>query len=127
VATAGVEVVIPEPADRELLDAAIHGELPLGVVQPELRERLLAMGSHHVASCAVGGVILGCTELPLVITEGDLPVPPLDTPSAHVDAILDLALAWAPPPRPRRGPACPLQGARLASGSRRSAAAIRAW
>ena len=57
------------------------------------RERLLALCSSHITDRAVDGVILGCTELPLVIAEGDLPVPLLDTSSVHVDAILDRALA----------------------------------
>ncbi len=92
-AAAGIEIVIPEPADRELLDAAIYGELSVGIVRPELRQRLLALCSFHITDRAVDGVILGCTELPLVIAEGDLPVPLLDTSSVHVDAILDRALA----------------------------------
>ncbi len=91
-AAAGLEVVVPAAEDRAWVDAAIFGELSLGLVRPELRRRLLDLCSRHLAAGAADGVILGCTELPLVIAQGDLAAPVLDTASVHVDAILDRAL-----------------------------------
>ena len=92
-AAAGIEVVAPDEEGRELVDRAIYTELALGTVRPELRERVLALCREAVFSRGADGVILGCTELPLVVAEADLQVPVVDTVRAHVGAILDHALA----------------------------------
>jgi aspartate racemase len=88
----GVGIVVPDAADRAVLDAAIYGELSVGTVRPEFRTWLLDLCSRHLADGSADAVILGCTELPLVVGAADLAAPVLDTTSLHVDAILDRAL-----------------------------------
>lgn len=92
-AAAGIEVVVPDQVDREFLDRAIYGELSLGRVTPEVRRRCLDICTGAIRDHGVEAVILGCTELPLVLGDGDLPVPLLDTVKFHVEAILDRAMA----------------------------------
>lgn len=92
-AAAGMRIVTPGPDDRERLSAAIFGELALGVVSPGTRRHVLDVCTAAIERDAVDAVILGCTELPLVLEEGDVPVPLLDTVDVHVEAILDRALA----------------------------------
>ena len=91
-AAAGMHIVTPGPEDRERISAAIYGELALGVVAQETRRHVLQLCALAVVHDAVDAVILGCTELPLVLADGDLPVPLLDTAAVHVEAILDRAL-----------------------------------
>ena len=91
-AATGIDVVTPDEDGRELVDRAIYTELALGTVRPELRERILTLCREAVLSRGADGVILGCTELPLVVAETDLPVPVVDTVRVHVGAILDRAL-----------------------------------
>ena len=88
---AGLEVVVPEPADRDLVHRVIYEELVLGVVREESRQsyrevvdRLLARG--------VQGVILGCTEIELLIGPDDVEVPTFPTTALHVAAAVRAAL-----------------------------------
>jgi len=91
-AAAGVEALIPDEEGRELVDRAIYTELALGTVRPELRHRLVALCREAIERRGADGVILGCTELPLAISQDDLAVPVVDTVRVHVQAILDRAL-----------------------------------
>jgi aspartate racemase len=60
----------------------------LGRVTPELRDALLGICRRQIDDNGVDCVILGCTELPLVIAAGDLPVPVVDTTRCHAEAIV---------------------------------------
>jgi aspartate racemase len=62
--------------------------LVVGNFQAESRERLFEIISHY----EVDGVILGCTELPLILHQDDTATPLLDTLSLHVAAAVDYAL-----------------------------------
>jgi aspartate racemase len=94
-AEAGIDVVVPDEEDRAFLDRVIYGELALGTVRPEVRRRTLEICGRAIDSDGAEAVILGCTELPLVLVDGDLPVPLLDTVRIHVEAILDRAMEEA--------------------------------
>ncbi len=91
-AAAGIAAVIPAAEDRAFVDAAIFGELALGEVRPATRQRLLELCARQLDAVPVDGVVLACTELPLVIAQADLAAPVLDTSALHVEAILDRAL-----------------------------------
>jgi aspartate racemase len=90
-AEAGIETVRPHEEDRAFIDHTIYNELSLGQVSPETRQRYLDVCARHIESDSVDSVILGCTEIPLVISEGDLPVSVLDTTRIHAAAILAAA------------------------------------
>jgi len=92
-AAGGVETILPHEVGRELLDRAIYTELALGTPRAETRQSLLDLCRNAVERRGADGVLLACTELPLVLGEGDLPVPVLDTARIHVEAILDRAMA----------------------------------
>jgi len=82
-------VVTPDEGEQDEIDRIIFDELVIGVHREESKKRLLEiMGSYPV-----GGVILGCTELPLIIGEGDTGLALLDTVDIHVEAALDYALS----------------------------------
>jgi len=88
---AGIELLIPGEDDRQFLDEVIYGELALGKVRPEVRERCLDICARHERRDGIDSVILGCTELPLVLAAGDLSIAVLDTTVTHVEAILEAA------------------------------------
>jgi len=90
-ADAGIEIVLPGDDDREFLDDTIYGELALGHVRPEVRQRFMDICARHMEKDNIDSVILGCTELPLVISSDDLSIDVLDTTTIHVDAILAAA------------------------------------
>jgi aspartate racemase len=92
-AAEGLDWAIPEEADRAEVDRIILTELVLGRVTEESRERLEAI-VRDMAGAGCDAVILGCTELPLILGEG-LPVPALDSTRLLARAALDHALTGA--------------------------------
>jgi len=90
-AEAGIRIVLPGDEDREFLEETIYNELAIGRVTPEVRQRYHDICEKHIEEDGIDSVILGCTELPLVITKDDLSVQVLDTTEIHVDAILAAA------------------------------------
>jgi aspartate racemase len=88
---AGIRIVVPDEAEREFLEHTIYNDLAIGKVTPEIRRRCHAICDRHITTDGVDAVILGCTELPLVISSNDLPVQVLDTTVIHVGAILAAA------------------------------------
>lgn len=90
-AGAGIGIVLPDEDDREFLDRTIYGELALGQIRPEVRQRFLDICAKHIEEDGIDSVILGCTEIPLVISSDDLSIEVLDTTRIHVAAILEAA------------------------------------
>ena len=89
----GVEAILPGEEGRQLLDQAIYTELAKGDASPATRRGLLEVCREAIDERDADGVVLACTELPLVLGQGDLEVPVLDTTRIHVEAILDRAMA----------------------------------
>ncbi len=85
----GVAVLTPDEREQDEIDRIIFDELVIGVHSGESKERLLEI----MAGYPVDAVILGCTELPLIISEGDTALTVLDTVDVHVEAALDYALS----------------------------------
>jgi aspartate racemase len=90
-AEAGIEVILPGDEERGFLDRTIYNELAVGRVTPEVHRRCLEICTRHIEADSIDAVILGCTELPLVIRPADLSIPVLDTTVTHVAAILAAA------------------------------------
>ncbi len=87
----GVEVVIPGEVDRQRLERMIYEELVRGIVNPQSKAALLQIIGAERAGGA-DGVILGCTELDLLVGEGDIRVPTFNSTEIHARAGLEFAL-----------------------------------
>jgi aspartate racemase len=88
----GIEVMTPEGADAAEVDRVIYEELTRGQFLEASRARYREIISRLVARGA-DGVILGCTELPLLVQPDDSRVPLYDTTTLHAMAAVDLALS----------------------------------
>lgn len=88
----GLDVVVPNREDRATVHRIIYDELVAGRVEPSSREAYRAVIARLVADGAEA-VILGCTEIMLLIGQEDSPVPVYDTTVLHAAAALDYALA----------------------------------
>lgn len=88
----GLEVLVPEAADRELVHRVIYDELVAGVVNEHSRAAYRAVIARLVDRGAEA-VILGCTEIMLLIGADDSAVPLFDTTALHARAAVDLALS----------------------------------
>jgi len=87
----GLTVLTPEADDRALVHRVIYDELCLGVITGASRVAYQGVIARLVGAGAEG-IILGCTEIELLITADDCPVPTFATTALHVAAAVDLAL-----------------------------------
>ncbi|TLN02804.1 aspartate/glutamate racemase family protein [bacterium] len=87
----GLEVIIPSAADRELIHRVIYDELVLGVINPASRAAYLRIIAGLLEGGAQG-VILGCTELGLLVKQEDCSAPLFDTTLVHAEAAVNWAL-----------------------------------
>lgn len=85
----GIEVITPTEEEQEVIDRIVFDELVLGLVREESRRKLLGI----IGNYDVDGVILGCTELPLILAQGETNVGLLDTLELHVEAALERSLS----------------------------------
>ena len=93
-ARGGIDLVVPDPADLEYVHDRYMGELARGVFLPETRAGVLAVVERLRTQQRIDGVILGGTELPLLIRDAShLGIPFLDTGKVHVEAAIDRMLA----------------------------------
>ncbi|SDT82648.1 aspartate racemase [Streptomyces sp. TLI_053] len=90
-ASHGLDVMVPDPAGRALVHRVIYEELCLGVVREESRAEYRRVISELVAEGAEG-VILGCTEIELLVGPGDSAVPVFPTTRIHAEAAVTAAL-----------------------------------
>ena len=88
---AGIRVLLPEAAEMEEVNRIIYEELCVGVVKEASRETLSALVKTMHAEGAEG-VILGCTELGMILKGEDAAIPLLDTVKIHSEAAVRMAL-----------------------------------
>ena len=88
----GVEVLVPEAADRDLVHRVIYEELCLGKISADSRAAYRHVIARLVARGAQG-IILGCTEIGLLIGADDVDVPLFDTTEIHASAAVEFALS----------------------------------
>ena len=88
----GLEVLVPEAKDRAAVHRIIYDELVAGVVRPESRAAYRGVIARLFDSGAQA-VILGCTEIMLLVDQSDSAVPLFDTTALHAAAAVELALS----------------------------------
>lgn len=87
----GLEVLLPTEAEQDSLHRIIYQELCQGVIDPESKQTVRKMMAG-LAWQGVEGIILGCTEIGLLVSKADAAVPLFDTTVIHAKAAVDLAL-----------------------------------
>lgn len=88
---AGITALIPDEEDRQFIHDTIFNDLSKGIVTDAVRARYVEISNKLIARGAEG-IILGCTEIPLVIKPGDLNVPTFDTTQIHSEAAVAFSL-----------------------------------
>ncbi|MFV2009605.1 MULTISPECIES: aspartate/glutamate racemase family protein [unclassified Micromonospora] len=88
----GLTVLVPDAADREMVHSVIYDELCLGVVSESSRARYLKVIERLIAAGAQG-VVLGCTEIELLVRQEDTPLLLFPTSRLHVAAAVEQAIA----------------------------------
>ena len=87
----GITPILPTDEDKEKIANLFFPNLENGIVVPEDKVKMLEIVGRYVREKGADAVLLGCTELPLMIKDGDLDVPLLNTTKIHINAIFDAA------------------------------------
>ncbi|NOS86385.1 MAG: aspartate/glutamate racemase family protein [Ignavibacteria bacterium] len=88
----GIEAIIPDEEDREFIHNSIFNELGKNVFRPETKQRYISI-IDKLISRGAEGIILGCTEIPLIIKQADSKITVFDTTKIHSKAAVDFALS----------------------------------
>ncbi len=92
----GISVVTPQKADQDYIHHKIITELADGHIAEETRQELTRIGRALADKGGAQALILGCTELPLILSEEVIGFPVLDTTRIHAEAALNLAQSSGP-------------------------------
>ena len=93
-AASGVDVIVPDEPDRSLVHAVIFDELVHGIVRDESRAAYLDVVARLVERGAEA-IVLGCTEIDMLLRDGDAVVPLLDSARLHCEALADVMISGA--------------------------------
>ncbi|MBW4801369.1 aspartate/glutamate racemase family protein [Loigolactobacillus coryniformis] len=85
---AGIEVITPNSQQQQFIHHKIVTELENGIVKPATRQDFLAIIKQLQFEQQIDGVVLGCTELPLLLKTTDVALPLLDPAAIHIAAIV---------------------------------------
>lgn len=88
---AGLEVITPNEADMDLVHNVIYNELCLGIVREESKAQYLRI-IDDLSARGAQGVILGCTEIGLLVSQKDTALPVFDTTRIHAESAVRMAL-----------------------------------
>jgi aspartate racemase len=87
----GLEVLIPDEAERQVIHGILYNELCLGQIKDASRDVFKEI-IRRLQGRGAQGIILGCTEIPLIVKPEDSGLPLFDTTALHAKAAVDLAL-----------------------------------
>ncbi|MCW9129409.1 aspartate/glutamate racemase family protein [Bacillus paramycoides] len=85
-----IETIIPNEDDRTFIHHVILSELSRGIISHASKEKLLQIANTLIKNGAEG-ILLGCTEIPLLISQNDLSVPVFDTAYLHANTAVQFA------------------------------------
>lgn len=88
----GLKVVIPAKSEREYINTVIFDELCAGKINEESRKQFVRIIERLAKEEGAEGVILGCTEIPLLIKQEDVNIPVFDTTAIHSEAAVKYSL-----------------------------------
>ncbi|MFW5810636.1 MAG: aspartate/glutamate racemase family protein, partial [Thermodesulfobacteriota bacterium] len=91
----GLDVRIPSTAGREIIHRVIFEELVVGTIDPASKARFVEIMNDLIEGGAQG-IILGCTEIGLLVNQSDVRVPVFDTTEIHARAAVEYSLGEIP-------------------------------
>ena len=86
-----ITIIVPQEGEQEYIQNKLMTEIELGVFKEETRKGLLSIAKRMIDQDAIEGLILGCTELPLILTKDEFGIPFLNTTKIHVQGIIRYA------------------------------------
>ena len=88
-----INFILPEPQEtRDFIQQTLRDELGKGIIKPETKAAYIKIINQLIAEGAEG-IILGCTEIPMIISQADVAVPVFDTTQIHSKAAVEFAVS----------------------------------
>lgn len=87
----GMSLFLPSPEEQQRIHEKLFSEIEVGIIKDSTRQELLAIVEKMVEREAIDSLILGCTELPLILDRGAFGIPFLNTTAIHVEGIVRVA------------------------------------
>jgi aspartate racemase len=84
----GINAFVPDAQDIETIQHLIFPDLENGIVNKEDKKRMIDISEKYIRKHSCDALLLGCTEIPLMIKENDISVPVINTMQVHIDAII---------------------------------------
>lgn len=88
----GITVVAPDEGDQAYIHDKLMSEIELGIIKDSTREGLLSIVKKMIEQESIDSMILGCTELPLILDKEEFGIPFLNTTAIHVGSIVEYCL-----------------------------------
>jgi aspartate racemase len=85
-------VVVPGKEDQELIHHRLFSEIELGIIKDSTREELLSIVKKMIERHSIDALILGCTELPLILNKDEFGIPFLNTTAIHAESIVNYCI-----------------------------------
>jgi aspartate racemase len=89
----GMTVIVPSADEQQFIHEKLFSEIELGIIKEETREVLLSLVKKMIERDAIDSLILGCTELPLILPAQAHDIPFLNTTAIHIESIVRHCLA----------------------------------
>lgn len=87
----GIECIVPDEADIRTINEILFNELVKGIIKPESKQKFLEI-IEKLEKRGAQGIILGCTEIPLLVSQEDCKIPVLDSAKIHAEYALKMSL-----------------------------------
>jgi aspartate racemase len=87
-----MDIFVPEKEDRDIIHHRLFTEIELGIIKNSTRKELLSIVKKMINLHSINAVVLGCTELPLILTKDEFGIPFLNTAAIHVESIVNYCL-----------------------------------
>jgi aspartate racemase len=88
----GMSVIVPTENEQELIHHRLFSEIELGIFKDSTRNELLKIAERMVQQDKIDSLILGCTELPLILTKDEFGIPFLNTTAIHCESIIEYCI-----------------------------------
>jgi aspartate racemase len=84
----GISIIVPGSQEQLVIQHWLFSEIELGIIKDSTREELMMIAKRMVEEDRIDSLILGCTELPLILTESRYGIPFLNTAAIHCESII---------------------------------------
>jgi len=88
----GISIIVPMKDEQQYIHNKLISEIEFGIIKNSTRQKLLSIAKRMIDEDSIDGLILGCTELPMILEKDEYGIPFLNTTAIHIDSIVDYCI-----------------------------------